>query len=280
MNTRTEHFALEWVSHEISATLEQAHIALEQFAREGDETQLRSCLTNLHQVHGTLIMIELPGTATLADHLERLAQAMMAGQVKNSDFANQALMQGILELPAYIEQVRRGGPDSSVPMLPLVNEIRILLNLAPRKSGGDYQAEVPEQVLRVFDAIDGVEKARKIRAAYQQLLLTILQGDRSERTIGLLGKVAKGLTRICIDTQIEVLWRAFGAFVDSLSSTQKSFSSDDLKLLRRVDSEMRDLADTGREALKHRISPVLASQLVDAASRNGVDAELLERIRT
>jgi hypothetical protein len=164
MNTRTEHFALDWVSHEISATLEQAHIALEQFAGGGDETQLRSCLTNLHQVHGTLIMIEMPGTATLADHLERLAQAMMAGQIKNNDAANQALMQGILELPAYIEQVGRGGPDSSVPMLPLVNEIRILLKLEPRSSGGDYQTEVSEQTLRAFDTIDGVEKARRIRA--------------------------------------------------------------------------------------------------------------------
>jgi chemosensory pili system protein ChpA (sensor histidine kinase/response regulator) len=196
MNTGTEHFALEWVSQEITATLEQAHVALEQYASGGDDTQLRSCLTHLHQIHGTLTMIEMPGTATLADHLEQLAQAMLAGQIEgNNELACQALMQGILELPAYVEQVREGGPDSAEPMLGLVNEIRQMLSLEPKQSDGDYQVEVGEDVLAAFDAIDGVEKSRKIRAAYQQLLLTLLKGERSDKTMEILVKVANGLTR-------------------------------------------------------------------------------------
>ena len=67
-----EHFALDWIKGELEETLDQARHALESYAESGDEDtgRMRLCLTQLHQVHGTLVMLGLEGVSLLADEME------------------------------------------------------------------------------------------------------------------------------------------------------------------------------------------------------------------
>ena len=112
MTESREHFALDWIKREIDETLKAARQALEAYAEsDRDETKMRACLTYLHQVHGTLLMLELTGVTVLTDEMEQLAQAMLAGSVSNVDDAQQLLMQGILQLPAFLEEIQKGFPD-------------------------------------------------------------------------------------------------------------------------------------------------------------------------
>ena len=73
MTERREHFALDWIKRELDETLKTARLALEAYAEtKGDETRMRACLTHLHQVHGTLLMLELTGVSALSDEMEQL----------------------------------------------------------------------------------------------------------------------------------------------------------------------------------------------------------------
>ena len=64
MGDRHDYVALEWVKGEIAETLKQARQALEEFVENPeDSTRLRFCLTYVHQVHGTLQMVEFFGAA-------------------------------------------------------------------------------------------------------------------------------------------------------------------------------------------------------------------------
>ena len=95
-----EHFALDWIKSDLLETLNEARVALDDYAEQGgDETRLHSCLTSLHQLHGTLLMLELEGVTLLADHLEQAAQKLMNGDIEDPGAASQVLMQGILEMP-------------------------------------------------------------------------------------------------------------------------------------------------------------------------------------
>ena len=59
--------ALDWVKGEIEETLDRAREALESYVEQPDDITLaRQCLTSLHQVNGTLQMVELSGAAVLA----------------------------------------------------------------------------------------------------------------------------------------------------------------------------------------------------------------------
>ena len=55
---------LTWVKAELDETLKQARHALEAFVEDPtDASQMRFCATYLHQVQGTLRMVELYGAA-------------------------------------------------------------------------------------------------------------------------------------------------------------------------------------------------------------------------
>ena len=66
MTDRHDYVALEWVKGEIAETLKQARQALEDFVENPqDPTRMRFCLTYIHQVQGTLQMVEFYGAALL-----------------------------------------------------------------------------------------------------------------------------------------------------------------------------------------------------------------------
>ncbi|HEY5645575.1 MAG TPA: Hpt domain-containing protein, partial [Pseudomonadales bacterium] len=277
-----EHFALDWTKGELLETLNDARQALEAFVEsDRDETRMRSCLTGLHQVHGTLVMLELSGVTMLADHLERLAQNMLSGRVDDESAAAQLLMQGILELPGHLDEIQAGGSDDLRAVASLVNEIRAELGEQPLQFGAPVTSiarGASAASLSRFEDIDGAEKTRRIRAAYQQVLLNILKGEDLAAAIDMLGKVARSLQRVCLGTPHEQQWAAFGEFVASLENRKGPLSADSVKLLRRVDSEIRALGQDGVDSLKEPVSLELIRQLLDAARSGGRTSELMDSL--
>ncbi|HTO58110.1 MAG TPA: Hpt domain-containing protein, partial [Pseudomonadales bacterium] len=284
MTESREHFALDWIKREIDETLKAARAALEAYAEsDRDETKMRACLTYLHQVHGTLLMLELTGVTVLTDEMEQLAQALLKGSVPNVDDAQQYLMQGILQLPAFLEEIQKGFPDSRRVVLPLANELRGARGVERfpdpgARAGVPLHATATGDTLKRFDQIDGLEKARRIRAAYQQVLLSILKGEDPRKALGTLTKVAIGLERICEKTPYFTLWRAFSAFVAALSDSDAELTGEVVRLLRRVDAEIKALAQSGAEALTRPLPLDLVKQLVDGAREHGNDSEDIKQL--
>jgi len=73
---RVDTSTLGWVKDEIDRTLAQGREALRRYVDAGDDaTALRLFSNNVHQVAGTLQMVELDGAAQLAQETEALAAA-------------------------------------------------------------------------------------------------------------------------------------------------------------------------------------------------------------
>lgn len=76
------HAALGWVKPELDETLRQARQEIEAFAEAPADTgRMRFCAGYLHQVQGTLRMLELYAPAMVAEELELLAQAVQSGAI-------------------------------------------------------------------------------------------------------------------------------------------------------------------------------------------------------
>src|SRR5216117_3514251 len=74
---------LNWVKQELDETLKQARQALEAYVEDPADTSLmRFCATYLHQVQGTLRMVELYGAAMVVEEMEGVALALLDGKVK------------------------------------------------------------------------------------------------------------------------------------------------------------------------------------------------------
>ncbi|HQX94712.1 MAG TPA: Hpt domain-containing protein, partial [Thermomonas sp.] len=116
-----DHTALGWVKPEIDETLRQARIEIEAFAESpGDSERMRACAGYLHQVLGTLRMLELHAPAMVAEEMEHLAGALQGGATGNRDEACAALMRGVVQLPDYLERLQGGHRDIPIVLLPLL----------------------------------------------------------------------------------------------------------------------------------------------------------------
>lgn len=119
------HAALGWVKPELDETLRQVRGEIEAFVEEPADTgRMRFCAGYLHQVQGTLRMVELYAPAMVAEELELLAVAVQNGQAADRDEACATLMRGTVLLPDYLERLQDGHRDIPIVLLPLLNEIR------------------------------------------------------------------------------------------------------------------------------------------------------------
>lgn len=99
MGDRHDYVALEWVKGEIAETLKQAHHAIENLLDDPQATHaLDECLACIHQVHGSLQMVEFYGAALLAEEMEQLAMALQGNRVSHRDEALHLLMQALGQL--------------------------------------------------------------------------------------------------------------------------------------------------------------------------------------
>jgi chemosensory pili system protein ChpA (sensor histidine kinase/response regulator) len=120
-----DYTALGWIKPELDETLRQARIEIEAFAEDpSDVSRMRFCASYLHQVQGTLRMVELYAPAMVAEEMEQLAQALQAGQARDRDEACATLMRGVVLLPDYLERLQGGHKDIPIVLLPLLNELR------------------------------------------------------------------------------------------------------------------------------------------------------------
>ncbi len=116
---------LGWIKPELDETLRLAQQEIEAYAENpGDTSRMRLCAEQLHQVHGTLRMVELYAPAMVAEEMERLAIALQQGKVTDRDEACAALMRGVVLLPDYLERLQGGHRDIPIVLLPLLNELR------------------------------------------------------------------------------------------------------------------------------------------------------------
>ena len=280
-----DNFALDWIRGELESTLDQARAALESYAEGGrEETRLRSCLTCLHQVHGTLRMLELEGVVLLADHMEQTAQSLLNGSIQDFRVAEQTLMQSILQLPVFIEEVQNGLSEDLPLVMPCVNELRSCCALSPMQLTPPVSAEFTNdraaEAMRRFRAVDGAVKAARVRGAYQQVLLNVLRGDASAQTVDTLGKIAIGMQRICEGAPLTILWKALQHFAKGYASEPQKMSSEAIRELRRVDAEMKKLTTLGAEALLTPLPVDLVRDLLRSAEGRGERDDEIAELRS
>ncbi len=118
---------LGWIKPELDETLRQARHEIEAYAETPSDTgRMRACAAFLHQVHGTLRMVELYAPAMVAEEMERLSRALHDGVagVTDRDEACAVLMRGVVLLPDYLERLQGGHKDIPIVLLPLLNELR------------------------------------------------------------------------------------------------------------------------------------------------------------
>lgn len=244
---------LTWVKGELDETLKQARLALEAFVEDPeDASQMRFCATYLHQVQGTLRMVELYGAAMVTEEMEHLASALQNRQVSGLDEAYAVLMRGIVQLPDYLERLQSGHKDIPIVLLPLLNDLRAargekglpesalfapdLTQPLPASAQGPA-VPVPELELRQIGAL--------ARSQFQIALLRWFKGQDVDANLERMLDVCDRLVGTITQEEGRRLFWVAGTVLFGVRSGEIEASAQLKQTVGRVEREIKHLADAG-----------------------------------
>ena len=280
MSATQDYVALDWIKGEITQTLERAQYALEAVAEAPeDKSHLRSCLTAIHEAHGTLKMVELEGPTQVAAEMEALAQALMNGASPDKARAQEILMQVILQMPNYLDRIQREQKDSPDFVIAAVNNLRVARGAAKLAGTGvtdaakqthQFEMRPAAEVSATFEKQKGHQTARKIRQRYQQALIALLKKQQPRQNLKVMGKAFSMLVKMC---GVSAKGNLFGlglAVVEGINAGAIKLNAGTADKFKRVDAELKDLAVRGADALGE-VSADLGAELL--ALVNGAKTE-------
>jgi chemosensory pili system protein ChpA (sensor histidine kinase/response regulator) len=276
---------LNWVKQELDETLKQARQALEAYVEDpADSSLMRFCATYLHQVQGTLRMVELYGAAMVVEEMERVAQGLLDDVIRNKNDAYEVLMRGIVQLPDYLERLQGGHKDIPIVLLPLLNDLRACRGEKLLSEGvlfsPDLSAALPASAGGPDKPLPDAEMkpvAARLRTNYQMALVKWLRDQSSNVAAAGLMNALDGLRSVAFHDEGRRLWWVAGGLLDGVRNGLVDANQAVKLLFGRVDREIKRLADGGETALKAEPPRDLVKNLLYyAAHARGNDGRIGE----
>lgn len=287
MGNNHDYIALDWVKGEIKQTLSQAQHALEAFVKNNQDTpQMTFCLNHIHQVHGTLQMVEFYGAALLAEEMEKLCQVMIDGKVSSIEEAQEVLMDSLLQLENYLEHIQKGQRDLPVVLLPVLNDLRALqgqplLSDTSLFTPSLHAAEVVpnnSHNLRMNDE-QVIANLRKLRQMFQFSLAGIIRNQDLNDNFTYLYKVLSRLEKFCQGTPIGKIWWVAVGFLDAIQGDSVGLSSATKQLLRDLDYQLKLMIDEHKTILTKPLPTDLLKNLLYYVAKTKTESKRIDLLK-
>jgi len=245
---------LGWIKPQIDQLLSEARQALEAYAEDPEDARLmQSCVGLLHQVLGTLRMVELYGAAELDQEMEHLAQSVLDGKVADRDEAFGALMRGLVQLPDYLDLIESGHKDIPIVLLPLLNELRDARGAEAVDQRVLFHPDIdrplpPEAAgARVaYPFADLRQRATQIRARFQVQLLAWTQGKQPN--FADMRDCMDELRAACHAEAARRLWWVAGGVLEALQQGRLDHHLTSLRQqFGQLDRTIRHMQDQGED---------------------------------
>jgi len=262
---------LQWVKPELDETLALARQALESYVDNPGERQvMRNCAENLHQVQGTLRMVELYGAAMVAEEMETLAISLLEDHIRNREDAYAALMRGLMQLPDYLERLSSGHRDVPVVLLPLLNELRASREQEALSEAAlfapNLDMPLPPQAPAAATGVDLQRRKSEInelRLRFQQQLLAWFRGQGGAQQLAGMRNTLTAIGARCSTVPGRRLWWITSCVLEGLDHGMlKSYAADVRQLIGKVDRCIRQLIEQGEDALQGGDADDLARKLL------------------
>ncbi len=279
--------SLLWIKNELDHTLVRARQALETYVEKAEDKEaLTQCLELLHQVQGTLRIVEVYGAAMLAEEMESVVRGFDSGEVARSDAAFEVLMRAMLQLPDYLERVIGGRRDMPLALLSLLNDLRTVrgqpllsesalfaYNLAGR-STASMAAQVPAP-----KAVDIKGLAAKVRPKFQAALLGWYKGDDAAKHLAVLADSAEKLEQAATTPAVFELWWIVGGIIEGLREGGIEADVSLKQLLGQVDRQMKKLMEQGEGQAAEEPAQDLVNNLLYYIGRAGTQGKRIAAIK-
>ncbi|HET8554484.1 MAG TPA: Hpt domain-containing protein, partial [Rhodanobacteraceae bacterium] len=279
---------LNWVKPELDEALTRARQALEDYVEAPDNAgPMHACAAGLHQVQGTLRMVELYGAAMVVQEMERLVAALLEDQVPKRDDAYAALMRGLMQMPDYLERLQSGYRDIPVVLLPLLNDLRTCRGAEALHESELFQpnleSPLPPQAPGAPAPLSPDEQRREVialRPRFQQPLLAWFRGQGGAAAMTRMRDTLDLLAAHCHTLAGRRLWWIAAGVLDGLAQGTLDAHGNEVKqLIGRVDRCIRTLIEQGEAALAEGEPIELEHKLLYYAARAQAGSARLQEVR-
>ena len=274
--------SLNLVRDELFATMEEAESSLEQFiADRHNGSLLQQAVENLHQVRGTLNLIELAGAELLAQEVLDQATDIPAGAGEERDVQLSALSNALHVLRRYLENVEAHRQEMPELLLPAINDLRQAGGQPALPESFFFSARLDHARPRIAPAsIDGAAReseGRRLRHMYQVGLLGSIREQNPQPSPKLMGRALTRLDSLFAnEPRGRLCWvgaAALEAQVDGQLLARKSRK----QLFSRIDRELKQMLANGQyEAPRGLLKELL--YLVALADSRGPQAQALSEV--
>ena len=278
--------SLQWVQSDVEQSLKQAEMALESFAENAEQGEaLRDCADMLNGVRGVLEMVEVCGVSLLFDEMAGVIEGLMAGAIKRRDDACEVLMQGIVQVPDYLEFIARGNRDNPIVLMPLLNDIRSVRGMALLSENALFAPDlnVPLPISERAMSLTGEQfKAyvKKLRPHFQRGLLDWYRGEALHAALDCLDAVVLHVEKVIGSTPAARLWWVARAVVQALKAEGLNHSVSLKLLLGQVDRQLRMLGKDGEAACQEAPSDELLKNLLYYVAQSSCNTRRVAAVRS
>lgn len=277
--------ALMWLQEELQQSLAQALNAINRHIdNESPDGALSDCLEALHQVKGTLDMINLSGGAMLADEMQQTVIALRNHKVSSDDQAQDALVRALLLLPNYLKLLSNEFQDHPLSLLDSFNELRharqadaldehALFRPALAVALPDSIAPNPHRTLPPL-AID----QSKLGHAFQLMLVNWLR-QQDQDSLRKMRGVTHYLRLACQQEKTTLFWWAAEALIEALEHDGLSTSAEIKQLLGKLVAPIKSQSEHNEAALMESYPGELLNRMllfIAHANSHGPQVSLLK----
>ncbi|RRV05008.1 response regulator [Pseudomonas sp. v388] len=286
MADRHDYVALEWLKGEIAETLVQARQALAEHVGQPTDTQtMGRCLDLVHQVHGSLQMIEFYGAALLAEEIEQLTLALQQNRVAHRTEALELLDQAMAQLPVYLDRILDARRDLPLVVLPLLNDLRSARDetlLSETNLFAPQLAPLPEldaEELARRNHPELPNLLRKLRQTLQAALAGLMREQGVQTQLGYMAKVFARLEQLCDDAPLGPLWRIASALVETMINGNFTNSPALRSLLKDADKELKRLVEQGISGINQPAPEELLKSLLFYIAKSDSQAPRMQDLK-
>ncbi len=282
---KPDYATLRWVKEGLDETIQLARQALEAYEESGFQAeQITAFLDRVHQLHGTLRMVQVYGAAMLVEEMERVGQGLADGSLQGSERLAESLMLGLVQLPAYLDRLERGEPDIPLVLLPVLNDLRAARGVEAASEIVLYAPNLNRVVERepVIPGSGNPEiptLVRQQRNRYHHGLLAWYRGEGEQEGLELVLDVVRRVNAVAGTRRLRRLMDSAEALV--LTLMEGEFAADDevKQLFSRLDRVFKALIEQGEEAAMERFPMELLKQVLYFVSRSHSNDPVVQSVK-
>ncbi|WP_438970598.1 Hpt domain-containing protein [Methylophaga sp.] len=260
--------ALMWLQDELQQSLSRALKAINSYIEgEAADKSLSSCIEELHQIKGSLEMVNMSGAVMLTDAMQQTAIGLRNNNVSDTDAAQDALVRSLLLLPNYLKLLGDDFQDHPLSLLESINELRLAY-------GADMVSErdmfkvvmtvaLPDSITpnphRKLPAIS-IEKT-KLGHAFQVMLLNWLR-QQDKKSLQKMRSMLHFLRLSCQQEKTTLFWWSAETLIEALEQDGLTVSHEVKQLLGKLVAPIKTQSEQDESALLNALPTELVTSLL------------------